>query len=53
LRTPEEAAARLRRSIKTLFAHVDAGQLRYVVVGQGRKCPRKMFTDSDLDTAAM
>jgi excisionase family DNA binding protein len=49
LRTPREAAARLRCSVKTLHEHVAAGRLRYVAIGQGRKRPRKMFTDSDLD----
>jgi hypothetical protein len=49
LLTPREAAARLRCSGKTLFGHVASGALRYVAVGQGRKRPRKMFTDSDLN----
>jgi hypothetical protein len=49
LRTTAEAAARLGCSIKTLNGHVDAGDLRYVRIGQGKKRPRRMFTDSDLD----
>jgi hypothetical protein len=49
LRTPAEAAERLHCSIKSVLAHVAAGELRYVAIGQGRKRPRKMFTDSDLD----
>jgi Helix-turn-helix domain len=49
LRTAAEAAARLGCSIKTLNGHVDAGDLHYVIIGQGKKRPRRMFTDSDLD----
>jgi hypothetical protein len=48
LRTPAEAAARLGCSIKTLTGYVEAGALRYVALGHGRKRPRKMFTDADL-----
>ena len=50
LRTPAEAAAKLRCSIKTLNGHVAAGVLKYVSIGHGTKRPRKMFTDADLDT---
>jgi hypothetical protein len=49
LRTTVEAAARLGCSIKTLKGHVDAGAVRYVIIGHGSKRPRRMFTDSDLD----
>src|SRR5215471_5768847 len=49
LRTPAEAARKLRCSIKTLNAHVAAGDLRYVSIGKGRKRVRRMFTDADLD----
>lgn len=49
LRTAAEAAAKLGCSVKTLFAHADAGELRYVVIGHGTKRPRRMFTDPDLD----
>jgi hypothetical protein len=49
LRTPTEAARRLRCSIKTLKSHVKAGELKYVIIGRGIKRPRKMFTDADLD----
>jgi hypothetical protein len=49
LRTPDEAARKLRCSVKTLNAHVAAGDLRYVIIGKGTKRPRRMFTDADLD----
>jgi hypothetical protein len=49
LRTKAEAAAKLGCSIKTLNAHVDAGELRYVVIGHGKKRPRMRFADADLD----
>jgi hypothetical protein len=49
LRTPAEAAAKLRCSLKTLKGHVAAGTLKYVAIGHGSKRPRKMFTDADLD----
>ena len=49
LRTMAEAAARLSCSVKTLKGYVDAGALRYVIIGHGTKRPRKMFTDADLD----
>jgi hypothetical protein len=49
LRTPREAAARLRCSIKTLRGHVASGALPYVALGHGRKRVRKMFADADLD----
>jgi hypothetical protein len=49
LLTASEAAAKLRCSIKTLNGHVDAGDLKYVIVGHGTKRPRKMFTDPDLN----
>jgi hypothetical protein len=49
LLTKQEAASRLRCSIKTLDAHVAAGTLRYVEVGRGSKRSRKMFSPPDLD----
>ena len=49
LRTPAEAARKLHCSIRTLNAHVAAGDLRYVIIGKGTKRPRKMFTDADLN----
>jgi len=49
LRTPVEAARKLRCSIKTLNGHVASGALRYVVIGHGTKRPRRMFADTDLD----
>jgi hypothetical protein len=49
LRTRSEAAARLRMSLKTFDAHVDAGAIRYVLVGRGTVRQRKMFTDPDFD----
>jgi hypothetical protein len=49
LRTMAEAAAKLGCSIRTLKAHVAAGELRYVTIGHGKKRPRRMFTDADLD----
>jgi hypothetical protein len=49
LRTADEAAAKLRCSIKTLRGHVRSGALRYVVTGHGIKRPHKMFTDADID----
>jgi hypothetical protein len=49
LRTKAEAASKLGCSIKTLDGHVASGALRYVALGHGRKRPRRMFTDADLD----
>jgi len=49
LRTPREAAAKLHCSEKTLAAHVAAGELAYVQIGQGKTRPRKFFTDANLD----
>src|SRR6516164_3532619 len=49
LRTPAEAARKLRCSVKTLFGHVASGALRYVAIGHGTKRPRKRFADADLD----
>ena len=49
LKTAAEAAAKLGCSVKTLNAHVDAGELHYVSIGKGKKRQRKMFTDADLD----
>ena len=49
LRTPDEAARKLRCSVKTLLGHVASGALRYVNLGHGTKRPRYRFTDADLD----
>jgi hypothetical protein len=49
LLTASEAAVKLRCSIKTLNGYVAAGALKYVPIGHGKKRPRKMFTDADLD----
>jgi hypothetical protein len=49
LKTAALAAAKLNCSIKTLNAHVAAGDLRYVIIGKGTKRPRKMFADTDLN----
>src|SRR5262245_39717705 len=49
LRTPAEAAAKLGCSIKTLNGHIVSGALGYVIIGHGKKRPRKMFTDGDLN----
>jgi hypothetical protein len=49
LLTAAQAAARLACSIKTLNAHVAAGELRYVIIGKGTKRPRKFFNAADLD----
>ena len=48
LRTKREAADRLRCSEKTVDAYVEAGELRYVLVGRGTRRQRKMFTDGDI-----
>ena len=45
LRTPREAAIRLRCSLKTLRGHMASGALRYIVIGHGTKRPRKLLTD--------
>src|SRR5262245_54416926 len=49
LRTPAEAASKLGCSIKTLNGHIVSGALGYVIIGHGKKRPRKMFTDGDLN----
>jgi len=49
LRTPDEAARKLGCSVKTVNAHVAAGDLRYVSIGKGTKRTRKMFADTDLN----
>jgi hypothetical protein len=49
LRTPAEAASKLGCSIKTLNGHIASGALGYVIIGHGKKRPRKMFTDGDLN----
>ena len=49
LLTKAEAAAQLGCSIKTLDGYVETGALRYGALGHGKKRPRKMFTDADLD----
>jgi hypothetical protein len=49
LRTRAQAAAKLCCSLRTLDGHVASGALRYVVIGHGKKRPRRMFTDADLN----
>jgi hypothetical protein len=49
LLTADEAAARLRCSVKTLNGYVASGAVRYVAIGHGSKRARKMFTAADLD----
>ena len=49
LRTPTEAARKLRCSVKTLDGHVASGAIGYVIVGHGKKRQRKMFTDDDIN----
>jgi len=49
LKTAAQAAAKLGCSIKTLNGHIASGALRYVIIGHGKKHPRRMFTDADLD----
>jgi excisionase family DNA binding protein len=49
LLTTDEAAARLRCSVKTLNGYIASGAIRYVAIGHGSKRPRKMFTATDLD----
>jgi hypothetical protein len=41
LRSPQEAAAKLRCSIKTLNGHIASGALAYVIIGHGTKRPRR------------
>ena len=48
LLTLREAATRLACSIRTR-GHVEAGALRYVVIGHGKKRPRMMFTNAVLN----
>jgi excisionase family DNA binding protein len=49
LRTPKEAAERLQTSVEQVTGFVRDGELRYVNIGRGKKRPRRMFTDDDLD----
>lgn len=49
LLTPAEVAARLRCSRKTLDAHVRAGAIRYINIGHGKKRPKRMFTEVDVE----
>ena len=49
LRTPKQAAERLQTSVEQLIGFVHDGELRYVNLGRGKKRPRRMFTDDDLD----
>ena len=49
LRTPKEAAERLHTSVEQLTAFVRDGELKYINLGRGKKRPRRMFTDEDLD----
>ena len=49
LLTSTEAARKLGISIKTLDEHVAAGELRYIIIGQGKKRPRRRFADADVN----
>src|SRR5215469_14598733 len=49
LRTPKQAAERLQTSVEQLTGFVRDGELKYVNLGRGKKRPRRMFTDDDLD----
>ncbi len=49
LLTGQEAAALLRCSLKTLRGHVASGALRYVIIGHGKRRPRRMFMQSDIE----
>lgn len=46
--TIQEAAAELRISVKTLKAHIAAGELRYIDVGRGLKNRRIIIDFADL-----
>lgn len=48
LLTPKDAAAALNMSVKTLRGHVADGNIRYIVIGRGRKRPNIAFDDSDI-----
>ena len=49
LKTPKQAAERLQISVEQLIGFVRDGELRYVNLGRGKKRPRRMFTDDDLE----
>jgi hypothetical protein len=49
LKTAAQAAAKLGCSTKTLDGYVKAGAIGYVIVGHGKKRPRRMFTDADIN----
>lgn len=49
LLTPAEVADRLRCSRKTVAEHVNNGDLKYVIIGRGKKRARRMFTEADVD----
>jgi hypothetical protein len=49
LKTAKQAAERLHTSVEQLIGFVRDGELRYVNLGRGKKRPRRMFTDEDLD----
>jgi predicted site-specific integrase-resolvase len=49
LRSAKSAAERLGVSVKSLNGYVRDGELRYILVGSGKKKPRRRFTDPDLD----
>lgn len=53
LRTPKQAAARLQMSVEQLTAFARDGDIRYINTGRGKKIPRRMFTDRDLDDFAV
>jgi excisionase family DNA binding protein len=49
LLTEEQAADRLGCSVKTLRAHIIAGELRCVQIGRGRERIRRKFTIADIE----
>jgi Helix-turn-helix domain len=49
LLTPKMAARSLGISVKTLTAHADDGEIRYINVGRGKKNKRRKYTRADLE----
>jgi hypothetical protein len=48
--TPQEAATKLKMSIKTLMSHIRAGRLRFIDIGNGGVRKRHRFTTYNLQT---
>ena len=48
--TPQDAAAKLSMSVKTLMSHVRAGRLRFIDIGCGGVRKRHRFTTYNLQT---